>query len=223
MPATARPLAVVSDFDGTIVDADIGDALCQAHCPEAYAAFDRDWRGGKVSLLEGQRRIWPALGLTRARFDEAVDALLRFREGFIDFHAALRSRGIPFVIASNGFTEYIGRALARLPGRGEAAARDVFANRLAFDGDRVTPEFPCVARFGCGACGVCKGKVIEAMQAEGYDVAFVGDGGSDRCAAGRGARLFAVRGQTFEAHLRSLGEAHTPFETFDEVGRALGL
>ncbi len=221
MIAPSLPLAIVSDFDGTIITTDVGDVLCMRRAPEAYREFDRDWRGGRISLVEGQRRIWPKVRVTREEFLAFVDEIARFRDGFERFRAAAAARGIPFVIASNGFSNYIERILAR-PEAG-AAPKAVYANRLDFEGDRIVAAFPFLERYGCGACAICKGRIVDDLKAQGFRVAFMGDGGSDRCAAGHADELFAVAGASFERYLRERAIAHRAFEGFDEVGEALGI
>src|SRR5579859_7096419 len=108
-----KRLAIVSDFDGTIVTRDIGDALCMTRIPKEYQEFDAQWRTGKWTLVEGQKWIWPRLRMREEEFLAAVDEVIEFRHGFERFLARARERGTPFAIASNGFANYIERTLAR--------------------------------------------------------------------------------------------------------------
>lgn len=214
-----RPLAIVSDFDGTIVTRDIGDALCMTRIPEVYKEFDAAWKSGKITLVEGQQWIWPRLRMREAGFLAAVDEVARFRDGFERFFARAGELRLPFAIASNGFANYIERTLSRAG----LAVETTYANRLSFDGDAIATHFPFRERFGCASCGVCKGRIVDDLKAKGFRVAFMGDGGSDRCAAGRADHLFAVAGESFERWLKEKGERYTPFASFDEVGSALGM
>ncbi len=218
MPAPLAPLAIVCDFDGTIITADVGDELCRRRLPDHFPDWERRLAAGEFPLVEGQRRIWPRLRITEAEFAAFVAEIARFRDGFRAFRGAAREAGVPFVVASNGFSNYIERVLVP-PDAPDA----LYANRLAFAAGGVEPDFPHLGRLGCASCGVCKGKVVAALKAEGRRVAFLGDGTSDRCAAGEADLLFAVRGAGFERWLRARGTPHRAFETFGEVAGALGL
>jgi 2-hydroxy-3-keto-5-methylthiopentenyl-1-phosphate phosphatase len=210
----------VSDFDGTITTVDVGDEICRRGAPEAFAEFARRWDAGEFTLLEGQAWVWPRVPLTRPELLARVDEVARFRPGFEAFFEAAARRAVPFSVASNGFADYIDHVFARIP----APAPRVFANRFEF-----LPEgglravFPFVERYGCGACGVCKANIIKELKASGHRVAFIGDGSSDRHAAGHADHTFAVRGGSFERHLREVGAPFEPFEHFDKVRRALEL
>jgi len=81
-------------------------------------------------------------------------------------------------------------------------------------------EFPH-GDLACGRCAVCKGLVCDRARADGRRVIFVGDGASDRCAIGRADVLCAVRGSLLERACRERHTPHVPFDTLDEVLRAL--
>jgi 2-hydroxy-3-keto-5-methylthiopentenyl-1-phosphate phosphatase len=157
----------------------------------------------------------------RDEFHAIIDEHARLREGFERFLGATAARGVPFFVASSGFEDYIDRVLGGL-----AAARSIrriFANRLDFGGDGLAPVFPHARRYACGSCDLCKGKIVDELKAEGFRVAFVGDGLSDRCGSSRADEVFAVAGSSLE---RWLGERSLPyraFRTFDDVAAALDL
>jgi 2-hydroxy-3-keto-5-methylthiopentenyl-1-phosphate phosphatase len=187
--------------------------------PDVYREFDAKWRSGAMTLVEGQRWIWPRLRMREAEFLAAVDEVARFREGFERFFAAAARRAVPFSIASNGFLNYIERTLANAG----IAVETRYGNRLAFVEDRIEPTFPFLEKYGCGSCGVCKGKVVDELKARGFRVVFLGDGGSDKHAAGHADELFAVRGESFARWLAEKHVPHREFSTWDEVSEALEL
>ena len=108
--------------------------------------------------------------------------------GFAPFVRRARAAGIPVEIVSDGFGFFIEPALQRL-GLGDLP---VSTARTTFRGRRATIEFP----FGhptCLVCGTCKRERILTHRSEGRMVVFIGDGESDRYAAGYADVVFAKR------------------------------
>jgi 2-hydroxy-3-keto-5-methylthiopentenyl-1-phosphate phosphatase len=96
--------------------------------------------------------------------------------------------GIPVEIVSDGFGFYIPAAMASL-GLGNLP---IIAASTTFDGDRARIAFPNGHPW-CFVCGTCKRQRVLAHQAAGRAVVFVGDGESDRYAAGYADVVFAKR------------------------------
>jgi 2-hydroxy-3-keto-5-methylthiopentenyl-1-phosphate phosphatase len=108
--------------------------------------------------------------------------------GFAPFVGRARAAGIPVEVVSDGFGFFIAPTLERL-GLGDlpvATARTTFARR------RARIEFPN-GHPDCLVCGTCKRNRVLAHQAAGRAVAFIGDGESDRYAAGYSDLVFAKR------------------------------
>jgi 2,3-diketo-5-methylthio-1-phosphopentane phosphatase len=178
------------DFDGTIAPHDVGAALVRrfsSMAREEQADLLARWKAGAL----GHRALTEAdCARMRVRESEA----LAFTRGFaIDpefapFVAEVQARGDEVSVLSEGFDFYIRDLLARA-GLGAVA---VAANRVRFDGDRLTPEFPH-ADPACPRCGNCKGRHVREWSARGWHTVFVGDGGSDRCGA-RVADVVLARG-----------------------------
>jgi 2-hydroxy-3-keto-5-methylthiopentenyl-1-phosphate phosphatase len=108
--------------------------------------------------------------------------------GFVPFVARARSVGIPIEVVSDGFGFFIQPALAAmgLPDLPIVSASTVF------DDGRVAISFPN-GHPTCFVCGTCKRNRVLAHQAAGRSVVFIGDGESDRYAAGYGEIVFAKR------------------------------
>ncbi len=206
------PRAWLCDFDGTVSPTDIGAAFAVAFSPGCGAAREQwlaRWAAGEI----GHRELTEAqCGLIMATAEEA----LAFTRGFaLDPHFAgfvreVRSRGDEVMVVSEGFDFYVADHLARA-GLGDVPCA---ANRLRFEGRRVTPEFPWSAD-GCGRCGNCKGRHVRAWRARGYRTVLVGDGLSDRCGAREADRVLA-RGDLL-AWCRAEGLPAEPFRDFADV------
>jgi 2-hydroxy-3-keto-5-methylthiopentenyl-1-phosphate phosphatase len=217
-PPAPRRRAIVLDFDGTMVDRDIGDEIADRFGPPLWRELDRRAAAGELSLAELQRRVWPEVRGPREAILGWVDERARFRPGLEPMLERAAAGGRRIVVASGGFDFYIERVLGRLGPLRERI--EVVANRGVLRQGRVEISFPH-AGTGCGRCGVCKGMVLERVAAAGFWTAFCGDGGSDGCAIGRAGALFAVRGSRLARRCEEAGAPFTAFETFDEIAEAL--
>jgi 2-hydroxy-3-keto-5-methylthiopentenyl-1-phosphate phosphatase len=167
---------LVLDWDGTVTERDtlalviewFGDA----------ATYHRNGQLMGRSLTHDQA-LASSFATVRANLPEVVDRLLgdvRIRPGF----RALVERHRPLVISS-GFHELIEPFLAR-----EGVDVELLANRL--DARREGWQVRFRDRAVCPACGEpCKRSSLPPG-----DVAYAGDGYSDRCAALAATRVFAT-------------------------------
>ncbi len=95
---------------------------------------------------------------------------------------------IPIEIVSDGFGFFIEPALEALG----VAELPVVTARTTFEGRRATIAFPN-GHPSCFVCGTCKRNRVLAHQAAGRAVVFIGDGESDRYAAGYSDIVWAKR------------------------------
>jgi len=209
------PTVFLCDFDGTIAPDDVGAALVHRYgglsAPERARLLAR-WKSGAI----GHRELTET-ECAQMRLGERE--ALAFVQGFaIDpefgpFVAEARARGDDVAVLSEGFEFYI-RDLLERAGLGMLP---IAANRLRFEGFRVTPEFPYAAD-SCGRCGNCKASHVRGFAAHGYRTVFVGDGGSDRCGA-RAADVVIARGDLL-AWCGDQGIAARSFAGFGDVRAA---
>jgi 2-hydroxy-3-keto-5-methylthiopentenyl-1-phosphate phosphatase len=205
-------LAFLCDFDGTVAPADVGRQFFERFASDRRAPLDdleARWRSGEL----GHRELSEAQSaLIRCGETDALAFVSGFAldPHFAPFVRVVRSRGHEVCVVSEGFDFYIGRLLER-EGLADVAA---YSNRLRFDGDRVSPEFPYAAR-SCGRCGNCKAAHVRDWRAKGYGTVLVGDGLSDRCAA-READVVIAR-DALLAWCASEGRAARAFSSFADV------
>jgi 2,3-diketo-5-methylthio-1-phosphopentane phosphatase len=204
--------AFLCDFDGTIAPRDIG------------AAFVKRFSGGREAEREALLQRWMSGAIGHRELTLAECALVTADEAearefvrgfaldphFAPFARAALARGDHVMVVSEGFEFYVADHLRR------AGLEDVpfAANRVAFAGGRVIPEFPHAAD-GCGACGNCKAQHVRRLAARGLRTVLVGDGLSDRCGA-RAADAVLARGSLLEWCARE-GIAATAFGSFSDV------
>jgi 2,3-diketo-5-methylthio-1-phosphopentane phosphatase len=187
--SAAAPLAILVDYDGTIALTDVSDTVMADHVPGSWEAMAALYDAGKM----GSRRLMEAeMALVRTSDDGAAimatAAAQPHDPGFVPFVRRAQTAGIPVEVVSDGFGFFIGPALERL-GLPELP---VVTAETTFEGGRARISFPN-GHPTCFVCGTCKRARVLAHRAAGRAVVFVGDGESDRYAAGYADVIFAKR------------------------------
>jgi 2-hydroxy-3-keto-5-methylthiopentenyl-1-phosphate phosphatase len=180
------PLAILVDYDGTIAQTDVSDALMAEFVTAEWEAKAAEYDAG----LSGSRRLmaWE-VGLITAPPDElrALAATQPHDPGWASFVGRARGAGVPVEVVSDGFGFFIPAALAAL---GTPEVPVVSAETTFPTGALPRIDFPN-GHPRCFVCGTCKRARVLAWQASGRAVAFIGDGESDRYAAGYSDVVFA--------------------------------
>jgi HAD superfamily phosphoserine phosphatase-like hydrolase len=181
------PLAILVDYDGTIALTDVSDTVMAEHVPGAWeqvaARYDEGLLGSR-RLMEWEMELVRADGAALL----ATAARQPHDPGFVPFVRRARAAGIPVEVVSDGFGFFIEPALRRLG----VPELPVITARTTFAGGRATIDFPN-GHPECLVCGTCKRQRVLAHQAAGRAVVFIGDGESDRYAAGYADVVFAKR------------------------------
>jgi len=204
--AQGAPLVLLTDFDFTISQVDVGNLICDTlapYPPAALARFGRGEIGSRALWLESFAKVDPA---EAAGLAEQVE----IDPGFKAFAAWAEAEQIPLAVASDGFTLYIDRILGR-EGLGHLP---VFSNRYV---GRDQLEWPH-ANPACDFCGCCKAAVARHAKEAGAYVVYLGDGVSDLYAAGFADWVFAKG--TLARFMREHQAPYFPLTGFDA---ALGV
>lgn len=181
----AVPLAILLDYDGTVAVTDVGDTVMAEHVTAEWEPIVAAYDAGRI----GSRRTMVAeLELLRASEGEllATAAAQPHDPGVVSFVRRAQAAGIPVEIVSDGFGFFIPAALERL-GLPELP---IVSASTTFVGRRARIDFPN-GHPTCFVCGTCKRQRVLEHQAAGRAVVFVGDGESDRYAAGYADVVFA--------------------------------
>lgn len=199
------PLAILVDYDGTIAVTDVSDTVMAEHVPAIWESEAAAYDAG----LMGSRRL---MEIEMALIDAPAEALLATAAaqphdpGFVPFVRRAQAAGVVIEVVSDGFGFFIQPALDAL-GVGELP---VITARTALRGRRASIEFPN-GHPTCLVCGTCKRNRVLAHQAAGRAVVFIGDGESDRYAAGYCDLVWAKR-----SLVRICLEAGWPFRRWTE-------
>ncbi len=201
------PYFVAIDFDGTIADIDIIDAVLQRFAGPEWRSVEQQWDQGHIGS-------GTCLKTQMALVDQPIGTLLDYIDEFVidetfkDFVLFLQERRIPFGIFSDGFQVFIERLLGNA-GIGQVP---VYANLLTETNGGLRTHFP-YAREGCDAAN-CKCAAVEA-QSGGQPLILIGDGRSDFCIAHKAFHVFTKNKLT--GHCRRNDISHTPFDNFGEI------
>lgn len=212
MAPIQRDWTVICDFDGTISNVDVTDAILEAFADPSWLDIEKEWKSGQIGSQECLSRQIALIDAVPHALHALVDtvAIDTYFTEFADFCAAA---GVRLVIVSDGFNEVIGRILAR-HGLGDLP---VFANHLIRDAQTYRVASPNQDADCCTKAGTCKCAVIgDIVVEQDHAVLFVGDGRSDFCAAGRMADVVAAKSSLL-AHMRLTGKDCVPFNDFHEV------
>lgn len=206
---------LVVDFDGTVTEQDLLDEIAQTFGDEAvYQEVDEGLERRALSLHDVLRREFEPV---TAPLEDVVEWTLehaRVRPGFRQLVDRARRDGWDVVIVSSGFRELIQPVLER---EGLDDLRLV-SNSVEPDPSGWRVRFHDEA--ACATCGeACKRSTVTGLVGEGGEIAYVGDGYSDRCAAEMADRVFAIRG--LARYLDEKGVPYEPFDDFHDVARAL--
>ena len=117
-----------------------------------------------------------------------------------------QAAGIPVEIVSDGFGFFIEPAMVALG----VPELPIVTARTTFEGRRASIDYPN-GNPRCLVCGTCKRDRVLAHRAAGRRVVFIGDGESDRYAAGYSDVVFAKR-----SLVRICLEAGWPFQRWTE-------
>jgi len=185
---TAPPIAILVDYDGTIAQTDVSDALMADFVTGEWEARAAEYDAGLV----GSRRLmeWEVgLITTDPEVLRAFAAAQPHDPGVAPLVRRAQAVGIPVEVVSDGFGFFIPAALAALG----VPDVPVVSASTTFDAEgRARIDFPN-GHPSCFVCGTCKRNRVLAHQAAGRAVVFIGDGESDRYAAGYSDVVFAKR------------------------------
>ncbi len=200
-------LFIAIDFDGTVTEVDIIDAVLQKFARSEWQYVEELWEQGIIGSRECLER-------QMAMIDHPLDKLLDYIDYFSidstfkDFIRFLDLQRIPYAIVSDGFQTFIERLLAN----GGLKNIPIYANILREEHGRLKTVFPFF-QLDCNSAN-CKCTAVSDA-AKNRSLILVGDGRSDFCLAHNSSHVFTKKKLT--GYCKQNDIIHTPFRNFAEI------
>jgi 2,3-diketo-5-methylthio-1-phosphopentane phosphatase/HAD superfamily hydrolase (TIGR01509 family) len=178
---------ILCDFDGTITLRDMGYLLLNRFSKGDWETIDREFREEKIGSKEAYLRIAKIL---HGEEQAVLDFLRKHSQidpSFPSFYRYCREKDIDVKIVSDGLDFYI-KTILEVHHLGNIPYDANEGHFLKPEGmDIVFPHF----NEACGHCGTCKKRLVQNHRKDYDSILFVGNGISDRCAAGEADFVFA--------------------------------
>jgi len=188
--SSRKPLAVLTDFDGTLTVKDVGVLLLDTFASPEWRKEPELWRKGLIETFkELNEREFSYLPAAKEREMAAFAvANTQLRDGALELVEYCRNKSIPLEIVSGGLDFYMRPVLDH---HGLTTLPVLCLKHADFSsGDFVVPTY-AEEVVVCDITGACKCSRIWHYQVLGYEVIYLGDGNSDRCPATQADVLFA--------------------------------
>ena len=204
---------VQCDFDGTVTYKDISFLLLNAFAGPQWREYWEQYQDGKISVGRFNELAFSMVRASRQEMLEYIDGRFRARAGFKDLVEFCRRKDYRFAVVSNGLDFYIGEILKSLG----VAGTEHHAAEATFDPKGMKVRY--VAADGLVVDRDFKDSYVSKFLAEGYRVAYIGNGTSDFAPASRCQLVFATDGLL--EHCKKHDVSCVEFATFGDVVTAL--
>ncbi len=223
----SRRLALLLDFDGTVVRPDTIRLLAELGMgPLRARQLARDVDRGRVTVRDAIERMVGSVTAARDIAFGFLEARVRVDPGFAPLLEWARSEGVETRIVSGGLLPVIRHFLGPVAEALAVQANDLVIEEAPGGGARWQAVFR-----EAGPVEAVKRRSVEALLAIGRPVAYVGDGAGDLEAASIVAVAGRSRGPTLGSAvfardhlagaLHAAGLPFTPFDTLHQVHEAL--
>ena len=216
----SQPILFI-DFDGTITQKDVTDAILEKFAGGRWLDIERQWRAGRLGSRDCLLAQMALVRASRDELDNLIDSI-QVDEGFSLLLEVCARHNIAAHIISDGFDYCIRRVLERPQLQLSNLLRSVriCSSHLEIDEHgRLHTGFPYFNQTCAHGCATCKPAVMRLLNRSGAPAIFIGDGLSDRYAAEVASLVFAK--DSLAAYCREQGIEYVPFDELDEVAACL--
>ena len=215
-PSSAYPpggLAILSDFDGTIVPVNTLNYLLEHFNVPGWRDITNRWAQGEISLEDEYRLSFASVRASAAEMEDVLSTV-PIDPAFPAFIDLCRQKGVPLAIVSDGLRWYIERILHH-HGVGEIP---IYACEIRFLDPGYTFEYPYF-HPSTPLNGVSKRFLVQAYAQHYQPIVFIGDGHNDFKAAEVAGRVYA-RDRLLELS-RQRGLPAVEFTSFADIASHL--
>lgn len=206
-------LAVVTDFDGTLMQQDVGVDLMVATGVEQHPTVleaTRKFRAREMGSLEWIQTAYPLLEGRQEEVNQVLQKV-HLRDGATEFLDFCRMENIPVTVLSDGMQYYIDTILQN----NGVEVEKVISNPITYSQDGSYQFGLQNNNTACKWCGCCKAGVVRELKEQGWNIIYIGDGISDYYGSTHADWIFA-RG-SLQRYLTEHGTEYYPFQTFHDV------
>lgn len=216
-----RPLAVFSDFDGTIFLQDTGHVLFDNFgCgPEGRRKLDESI-GETKTFREASEELWGSLNVTLPKAIAKLKETLVIDPDFYTFFSYLQQHNIPFTVISAGVEPLLRAALDEFLGKERSSQIEVISNNGTVTEDgKWSIQWRHDSPLGHDkAQSVKEWRVANSKEGQPPPkIVFIGDGVSDLAAASQADILFARRGLKLENYCIEHMIPYIPYDRFKDI------
>ncbi|MBD0383553.1 MtnX-like HAD-IB family phosphatase [Paenibacillus sedimenti] len=208
-----QKIAIVTDFDGTLMEQDVGNILMSELGVDAepeVVEVSGLYREKKIGSLAWIETAYPMLAYKKREVDEIL-ARVQLRDGARDFIAFCKEQSVPVTILSDGMLYYIQQILTQQ----HIEVERIIGNPITYLEDGQFQFGVQNENTACKWCGCCKASVVKQLKEEGWKIIYIGDGSSDYYGSGFADWVFAR--SSLARYLSEEGTAFYPFQTFRDV------
>ena len=184
-----KKTAMVFDFDGTITEEDVFDAIFSHYADPAWWKIHKKYHDREMTLKEAYTGMARYFRGSLPDLHDFLDSRARLRKGFRQLLKLLIKQGVEVIIASNGFDLYINYLLHLW--EIDCSGIEVRCHHAEIRDHRFIPTFAEHPELKHRNCLIGKAEIIEGLQASGRQVCFFGNGYSDTPAAEVADLVFA--------------------------------
>jgi 2-hydroxy-3-keto-5-methylthiopentenyl-1-phosphate phosphatase len=208
-------LAVLTDFDGTIIYVDTSVIVLKKFAEEDWSVFDRQLERGEITLEECLRKQFSTVKVSRQRILEATEQFMSFRPGFENLVEQCNTNNVPLVIVSAGLNFVIEHFLQQNGWQGLVM---VHAPKAKCTVDGVKFSFPKLLDT---TSLDFKQDMVKHYRRLGNKVMYVGDGIGDYHAATDADFLFAIKSSKLAEMLSVSKIPHEETTSFTAIVQAI--
>lgn len=223
-PTKGRPIAIFSDFDGTIFLQDTGHILFDHHgCgPETREYLDESISTGDKSFREASEEMWGSLHVTLEDGFKTLKKHLVLDPGFKSFFQYTMHHNIPFNVISAGVKPLLRHVLDETMGEELSSRIGIVSNdaQITPDGSKWTAIWRHDSPLGHDKARSIQ-DYKDSVVGEQPLIVFIGDGVSDLAAASKADVLFARKGLKLEQYCIKKGIRYIPYTSFTDIQKDL--
>ena len=210
---TKGKIAVLSDFDGTIVNVDTGVLILERFAKEDWQAYDVKLEREEISVEEC---LTSQFGMIKVSKEEILAMLSRepiqVRPNFRELIGFCKSNDFPFTIVTGGI-DFCVESVLRSGGFGNGTL-NIHCGKSEASEEGLKIIFP--ERFKVDSLNF-KQDLVNHLHDLEYNVVYIGDGNSDYEAARKADLVFSIKGSSLSKMCEKKNILHIDFLDFIEV------